>query len=164
MRRLLVTSVVLLATVALSAGCASRGGPSAPSWTTKPAAADNGPGSAIVVCGSIRTAVTADMGPIGTAFGAMVGRATADDDDDVAKARAQAVTALKKLGADISAAAAAATDAPLRDAGKTAETNIQALAADSSFLSGITSMEALQDATAKLQQAIEPLTSACARS
>lgn len=164
MRRLFAASVIMLAAAAMTAGCTSSSGPSAPSWKKSPTAAADGPGSPTVVCGSIRTAVTADMGPLGTAFGAMVGRATANDDADEAKAKAKALTALQKLGTDISTATATATDAPLRDAGKAADTNIQALAADPSYLSGITTMAAIADATTRLQQATGPVTTACAGS
>jgi hypothetical protein len=167
MRRLLATSVVLLAAVVASAGCSSTSGANEPAWHSPgstQAAPDDGPGSATVVCGSIRTVVTSDMGPLGSAFGAMVGKATAKDDDDQEKAEDQAATALKKLGSDISAASAVATDTTLRAAGKTVEANIVALAADPSYLSGITTMDAIAAATTKLQQATGPVTAACAGS
>jgi hypothetical protein len=164
MRRLFAASVMVLAAAAMTAGCSSSGTPSAPSWKTSPTAVADGPGSPTVVCGSIRSVVTADMTPLGTALGAMVGRATANDDADEAKASAQALAALQKLGTDISTAAAAATDAPLREAGKTADANIQALATDPSYLSGITSMDAVAAATTRLQQATDPVTIACAGS
>ncbi len=168
MRRLLTASVVLVAAAVVSSGCTAKSGPAEPAWHapgSTQAAADSGPGSATTVCGSIRTVVTKDMGPLGTAFGTMVGKATAnDDDDDQEKAVAQAATAMKKLGSDISSATAVADDATLREAGKTAEANIVALAADPAYLSGITTMDAMASAITKLQQATGPVTTACAGS
>jgi hypothetical protein len=167
MRRLLAASVVLVVTAVASAGCTPKSGSAAPAWHSPGAAqatTDTGPGSSTTVCGGIRAVVTADMGPLGTAFGTLVGAGTAGDSDDQEKLEDQAAAALRKLGTDISTATAAADDTTLRQAGKTADANIDALAADPSYLTGITSMDAITAATTKLQQATTPVVSACAQS
>lgn len=166
MRRLFAASVVLLATVVASAGCTAKSGANEPAWQSAgaPQTADAGPGSTIAICSSLRGVVTTDMAPLGTALGAMVGRSTAGDDDDKDKAEDQAEAALKKLGTDISTGSATADDATLRQAGKTVEANFTALAADSSFLSGITTMDTMAAAITRLQQATSPVTTACADS
>ncbi len=161
MRRLLVASVMLVMAAAASAGCSPKNGVASWSSPKKSSGPDTSVGSTYQVCGSIRTAVSADMAPLGKAFGAIVGNATANDTSDLRQARSSAQAALTKLGADITAAAAGAKDAKVKTAAGTAGTNIAALAADPSYLSGIDSMGDITTATAKLTQATAAITTAC---
>jgi hypothetical protein len=163
MRRLLAVSVMLVAVVASAACSPKAGSVSAPSWSSPPKAAgpDTSAGSTYTVCGAVRTAVTTDMTPLGKALGAIVGNATAGDGSGRKAAETQAATALTKLGTDITAAAGSAKDAKVKNAASTVGTNLSALAADPSYLSGIGTMDDISTATTKLQQATAPITTAC---
>lgn len=156
-----LAALAALGVVALG-GCTAAGA-TPTSWTSTPskAAASAGPGSTSVVCGKLRTAFTADLKPLGTALGKLVGLRTAGTSDGQADAQEDAVNAIKKLGSDISSASAPATDKSLVSAGRSASQAVDALATPS-FLASVTSVDAIATATQKLQQAAAPVTQACA--
>jgi hypothetical protein len=161
-RRLAVMTVLAAVAVTALTGCTSGG--SSPSWSSPgggKAGGDSGPGSQSSVCAAVRTAVTADMKPVATAFGTLVGKSTADDSDGVTSAQSDASTAIKKLGTDISTAGAKAGDADLKKAASTSAQQVDALVADPTYLSGIKSMNDVATATTKLQQATTPISTAC---
>jgi hypothetical protein len=159
MRRLLAVSVMLVAAAGSIAGCTAKSGTT--TWSSPGAKAPVEAPAPDAACGAIRTVVTADMAPLGKAFGSIVGRATASDKAGQTAAEAQAASALTKLGSDISTAGATAKDPAVRQAATTANKNITALSTDTTYLTSITTMDAITAATTKLQQATAPVATAC---
>jgi hypothetical protein len=157
MRRLIAISMLLVGASVTAACTSTAATPTTPTPTSNQAA---GPSNA-AVCAQLRTVVTADLGPVGTAFGTIVGDATAKDSDGRQRAEAAAATALQKLGSDLESAAVAGDDPAVRTAVSTSRQNLTALVGDQSFLSGITTMNGIADATTKLQTATAPITTAC---
>ena len=158
MRRLPVALALAMVVAAALAGCTDHSKP-AP-WDSPNAAMATG-ASTPDVCGRIRTAITNDMKPIGTAIGTMVGYAVAKDGDDRDKAASQVSEAVKAMGADISSVAKDAADQKLKSAVATAVTNINTLADDPTFVSGIASLDDISAVTVRLRDATQPITTAC---
>ena len=169
MRRMLTAVGLITVTLAFGAACTSGAGSTtsgrAPAHqgggrgaAAVPAA---GAGSARAVCAAIRSAITADMTPLGAALGSVVGSATGKDTKR-RQAAAQGVNAaLLKIGTDIAAASAPATDAPVRSAAAQAVQRVNALAADPSVVAGVDSMADVPAVTARLAQATSEIASAC---
>ncbi len=158
MRRFTVTCVLgMLA--AMPAACTGQSKP-AP-WDSPDSVAATG-ASTPDVCVRIRTAIAKDMDPIGEAMGTMIGYGVANDSDDHKTAAAKVTDAVKAMGHDIAAAAADAADEKLKTAVTTTVSNINALADDPSFVSDITSLDDIQDASQRLTEATKPVATACA--
>jgi hypothetical protein len=158
MRRLIAISVLLVG-ASITAGCTSSSTPTATSPTTasnQAAAVSN-----TAVCAQLKTVVASDLGPLGAAFGTLVGDATAKNKTGQHKAETTATTALAKLGTDLESAAAAGDDPAVRTAVTTTQQNLTTLVGDPSFLSDITTMDGIATATTKLQAATAPITTAC---
>jgi hypothetical protein len=158
MRRLIAMSM-LLAAASVTAGCTSAAAPA--SAPTSNSTSQQAAKAAAAVCAQLQTAVSRDIGPIGTAFGTIVGDATAKNPAGVEEAETAATTALGKLGSDLESSVAAGTDPAVRAAVTTARQNLTALTSDPSFLSDITTMDGIAAATTKLQTATAPITTAC---
>ena len=159
MRRLSIVCALALVAAATLAGC--TGGSNPEPWDSPNSARTTGAATPDV-CGRIRTAITNDMKPIGTAMGSMVGYAVAKDSGNQTKAASQVAAAVKDMGSDIAAAAADAADAKLKSAVATAVGNINRLAEDPSFVSGIASLDDIPAASKQLTDATQPIAAACA--
>ena len=146
MRRLSIVCALALVAAATLAGC--TGGSNPEPWDSPNSARTTGAATPDV-CGRIRTAITNDMKPIGTAMGSMVGYAVAKDSGNQTKAASQV-------------AAADAADAKLKSAVATAVGNINRLAEDPSFVSGIASLDDIPAASKQLTDATQPIAAACA--
>jgi hypothetical protein len=155
----LVAKRVALIVVAISAvaGCTSQS--KAPAWPD-PSSAQAGD-STPSVCGRIRTAITSDMKPIGASLGTLVGYVTADDDSGQATATEQVQQQIKDLGADIAKAANGASDSKLKSAVASAVSKLNSLAADPSFLSGVTDVSSIPEISKKLDDATHPIAAVC---
>jgi hypothetical protein len=112
-------------------------------------------------CAAIQQAITADLAPFGSALGSAVGDDVARDAADRDAALVRAATSLKKLAADLTAMAAQARTASLRTAAVSVGSQINGLAASPTYLSGITSMADISDATAQLVHATAPVAAKC---
>jgi hypothetical protein len=158
MRRLIAISLLMFA-VSAAAGCTSTSKSPAP--VSKSDAGGSTAVSSTATCTKLRSVVADDIGPIGTAFGTIVGDATAKNTAGVQSAEADATTALNKLGTDLKAAADAGDSPTVKAAVTTSLNKLATLTSDPSFLSDISSMDDLAAATSKLQDATAPITTAC---
>jgi hypothetical protein len=155
MRRLIAISMLVVA-ASVVAGCTTSHSSSPSSGGGKAA-----PVSSTAICTKLRGVVSDDIGPIGTALGTLVGYSTASDSKDLATAQGDAKTAITKLGTDLKATADAGDVPSVKTAAASAETNLTTLMSDPAFLSDINSMDDVAAATAKLQSATAPITTAC---
>lgn len=151
----------LLAIVMVAGGCSSDDSGSPPAWSTPGGGRGGLSASTPDVCARIRTAIAADMTPLGKALGAMVGYGIANADDLRASARDDVVTRLTAIGTDITDAASTAADPALRTAAGSAAKNIDDLTADPVFLTGITSLADVTTVTDRLTAATRPIVAAC---
>jgi hypothetical protein len=163
MRRLarksaLLTTVVGIVVVVGAAGCASHSKP--PAWADPSTAKTTG-ASTPDVCGRIRTAISGDMKPIGSALGTLVGFAAASDDSGRSDAQEQVQQQIKSLGDDIAKASTDAADAKLTSAVTAAVANINALAADPTLLASVNEVSDIPDISGKLDEATHPIAVAC---
>ena len=167
MRRMLTAVGLITVTLAFGAACTSSATPATSDQEAGHAGGGRGvaavpaAGSVGEVCDAIRTAITADMTPLGTALGQVVGAAVGNDAKRRLTAAQAANTALRKIGADITSAGAPATDAKVRSAASTAAQQVNALAMDPTVLTGLDSMTDVPAVTARLTQATASIASAC---
>jgi hypothetical protein len=140
------------------AGCNSHSKPQA--WADPSTVKTTG-ASTPDVCGRIRAAISDDMKPLGAALGALVGYAAADDNSGLATAQQQVQQQIKDMASDISKAAADAADAKLKNAVTMAVGSLNALASDSTLLSGVTDVSHIPDVSKKLDDATHPIAQAC---
>jgi hypothetical protein len=158
MRRLPIVCVLAMVVAAAVSGCT---GSSKPDPWERPNTAKATGASTPDVCGRIRSAITDDMKPIGTAMGSLVGYYVAKDSDDRDKAAGQVSDAVKAMAADINSAAADAADQKLKSAVATTVANINTLADDPTFVSAIASVDDIPTASNRLTDATAPIATAC---
>ena len=131
-RAILAAIGLLVATASVSAACSAGTRDSRTASTPDravragaAAAPIAGAGSAVTVCAALRTAIAADMTPLGSALGSVVGDAVGSNSEGREEAVENVNAALRKIGTDIAAASAPATDAscaprpPRRSGGST---------------------------------------------
>ncbi len=167
MRRMVTAVGLITVTLAFGAACTSSTGPAVSDQEAGHAGGGRGvaavpaAGSVSEVCGTIRSAITADLTSLGTALGQVVGAATGNDAKRRLSAAQAANTALRKIGADITAGGTRATDATVRSAASTAAQQVNALAMDPTVLTGLDSMADVPAVTTRLTQATASIASVC---
>jgi hypothetical protein len=157
-KRTLLTTMVGIVAIVGAAGCTSHS--SQPAWADPSTAKTTG-ASTPDVCGRIRTAISGDMKPIGSALGILVGFAAASDDSGGSNAQEQVQGQIKSLGEDIAKASTDAADAKLKSAVATAVANINTLAADPALLASVNDVSDIPDVSKKLDEATHPIAVAC---
>lgn len=167
-RAILAAIGLLVATASVSAACSAGTRDSRTASTPDravragaAAAPIAGAGSAVTVCAALRTAIAADMTPLGSALGSVIGDAVGSNSEGREEAVENVNAALRKIGTDIAAASAPATDATLRTAVVQAVGRVNALAADPTYMAGVDSMDDIPAVTAKLGVATSPIVLAC---
>lgn len=158
MRRVLAVTAAGL--VALLAACVpGSGNPPAAPWPSPVAESSSG---TVAVCARITDAFSDAMGPLGTAFGKLIGARAADDDDAQSDAAAEVVEEMKSLTKELRDLGRNADDTQLQQAVSTSATNIDKLADDPAYLGGLTKITDVPVAINKISAAAQPLTQACA--
>jgi hypothetical protein len=156
--RVSATGVLL---VALLAGCVTQAA-NAPSPTATAISSTADPsGATATVCKQIRSDLASRMSSLGEALGDYLGYRAADDDDDVADARAAVTAQVKALGSDISRAARSANDVAIRTAAANASAAVDRVAVSSDFFSDLDSLSDIPAAIDKISDAAQPVADAC---
>lgn len=169
MRR--ITAVASLAAfVALGAGCSADGGSaSGPSAGTSAGSTSTGSArptvdpSAEAVCADLKNTVLDDDAK---AFGAELGRMVAyraqGKTQQQEQARAAAAAKLREIAGKLRAHATSTTDTALRDALTKSADNLDRLAGDASYLSGVTSLASVSSATQRFVESMSDVARYCA--
>lgn len=161
MRRVFAAGV-LMAIALVTGGCSVAGTSAPPAWESPGVDTSTGVAASTPdVCARIRGVISADMTPLGKSLGTLLGYAIAKDTDDQQSAQADATAQVKAIGADIAKAASSAADPALRIAVASARKSIDDLADDPTFLSDVTSISDITEATGKLTTATQPVVAAC---
>lgn len=165
MRRILAATVLALLALPV-AGCSdgdrTAGGPAAgtaaPAGSAKPSADP----SAEAICADLKnTVLDADAKAFGAELGKMVAYRAQGKTQQQEQARAAAQAKLREIAGKLRTHANSATDPALRQALTNSAGNIDRLAADSSYLTNVTSMESVSSATQKFVESMSDVAKYC---
>src|SRR5215475_4621253 len=160
MRRLAALMLVPTAMVAvLLAGCGDSGIPDAAGPAASPP--KSLPANTRDACTALDKAISDGAAAFGNDLGNLVGFLASNDSTRVSRTKADAITQLNTLVANLQAAAQPATDPALVAAAKQVEQTITAMASDTNLLDNVRGASDLGPILDRLTHSTDPITTIC---